>query len=255
MMGAKIGIDRYGLDGNSQESQEERTSDSMEPRLGDKLTVLINDISTAMRRLEYALYRGTVHKKCEGVTYTYSYKCDVKAFANSLAANESFKARLPRDMKKVIDILDDPDFEVTRPIVVDYNLIEVNEGKCWPVSERRFLNNAIPAEKMGPVTPRAFSRYDPSKVPQPKYFQDVLKKSLTENEIGLFCEDFLRLLNFNRKKHKERGPYLVGESDSGKTRLLYSILGLIHQSNVATVTKQKVFNKAMIGKNTEVIFI
>ena len=52
MMGAKIGIDRYGLDGNSQESQEERTSDSMEPRLGDKLTVLINDISTAMRRLE-----------------------------------------------------------------------------------------------------------------------------------------------------------------------------------------------------------
>ena len=43
MMGAKLVIDRYGLDGNSQESQE-RTSDSMEPRLGDKLTVLINDI-------------------------------------------------------------------------------------------------------------------------------------------------------------------------------------------------------------------
>ena len=31
MMGAKLVIDRYGLDGNSQESQEERTSDSMEP--------------------------------------------------------------------------------------------------------------------------------------------------------------------------------------------------------------------------------
>ena len=77
---------------------------------------------------------------------------------NSLAANESFKARLLRDMKKVIDILADPDCEVIRPIVVDYNLIEVNEGKCWSVSERRFLNNAIPAEKMGLVTPRAFSR-------------------------------------------------------------------------------------------------
>ena len=158
MMGAKLVIDRYGLDGNSQESQEERTSDRMEPRLGDKLTVLINDISIAMRRLEYALYRGTVYKKCEGATYTYSYKCDVKAFVNSLAANESFKARLLRDMKKVIDILADPDCEVIRPIVVDYNLIEVNEGKCWSVSERRFLNNAIPAEKMGLVTPRAFSR-------------------------------------------------------------------------------------------------
>ena len=87
MMGAKLVIDRYGLDGNSQESQEERTSDSMEPRLGDKLTVLINDISIAMRKLKYALYRGTIYKKCEGATYTYSYKCDVKAFVNSLAAN------------------------------------------------------------------------------------------------------------------------------------------------------------------------
>ena len=255
MMGAELVIDRYGLDGNSQESQEERTSDSMELRLGDKLTVLINDISIAMRRLEYALYRGTVYKKCEGATYTYSYKCDVKAFVNSLAANESFKARLPRDMKKVIDILADPDCEVIRPIVVNYNLIEVNEGKCWSVSERRFLNNAIPAEKMELVTPRAFSRYDSSKVPQPKYFQDVLENSLTENEIDLFCEDFLRLLNFNQKKHKERVPCLVGEPDSGKTSLFYPILGLIHHSNVATVTKQKVFNKAMIGKNTEVIFI
>ena len=54
MMGAKLVIDRYGLGGNSQESQEQRTSDSMEPRLGDKLTVLINNISIAMKRLEYA---------------------------------------------------------------------------------------------------------------------------------------------------------------------------------------------------------
>ena len=140
--------------------------------------------------------------KCEGSTY--SHKCDVKAFANSLAANESFKARILRDMKNVIDILPDPDCEVIYPIVVDFNLIEVNKGKCWSASERRFLNNAILAEKMGLVTPMAFSRYDSSKVPQPKYFQEVMENSLIVNQTGLFCEDFLRLLNFNQKKHKER---------------------------------------------------
>ena len=56
-------------------------------------------------------------------------------------------------MHKVINILADPDCEVIRPIVVDYNLIEVNEGKCWSVLEKRFLNNAIPAE--GLVSPIA----------------------------------------------------------------------------------------------------
>ena len=50
----------------------------------------------------------------------------MKAFVNSLAANESFKARMLRDMNKVIDILADPDCEAIRLIVVDY---EVNEGK------------------------------------------------------------------------------------------------------------------------------
>ena len=58
IIGVKLVIDRYGLDGNSQETQEERKSVSMELRLGDKLTVLINDISIAIRRLEYSLYRA-----------------------------------------------------------------------------------------------------------------------------------------------------------------------------------------------------
>ena len=174
---------------------------------------------------------------------------------NSLAANESFRARLLKDMKRVIDLLSDPDCEVIRRIAVDYNLIEVNEGHCWSVLERRFLSNAIAAEKVGLMSPRAFSHYDPSKVPQPKYIQQVLENSLTEDAIGLFCEDFLRLLDFNQKKHKDRVPCLVGEPDSGKTSLFYPILGQIHHSNVATLTKQKVFNKAMISNNTEVIFI
>ena len=60
-IGAKLVIDRYGLDGNGQETQEEKTSESMEPRLGDKLTILINKISIAMRRLDYALNRGTAY--------------------------------------------------------------------------------------------------------------------------------------------------------------------------------------------------
>ena len=72
-----------------------------------------------------------------------------------------FKSRLLREMKKVINLLADPDGEVIHSIIVDYNLIEVNDGYCWSVSERQFPRNAIPAHKVSLVTPRAFSWYDP----------------------------------------------------------------------------------------------
>ena len=56
-----------------------------------------------------------------------------------LAANESFKARLLKNMRGEIKILADPDCEVIRPISVDYNLTEMNAGHCWSIKERRFL--------------------------------------------------------------------------------------------------------------------
>ena len=187
--------------------------------------------------------------------FTYAYKCEVKAFINFLAADESFKSRLLQHMRKVIDVLADPDCEVIRPICVDYNLIEVNSGQCWSVKERCFLSSPIHEEKIGIVTPRAFVKYESSEEPDATYFREILQNSLNEAEIGEFCEDFLRLLNFNQKRHKDRVPCLVGDANSGKTILFLPILALVHHSNIATVTKQRAFNKAMITKSTEVIFI
>ncbi|KAJ7378907.1 hypothetical protein OS493_019601 [Desmophyllum pertusum] len=144
MQGANLIIDRFGLDATTPNTPlPGQQSNEGEPRLGDKMTGLINDISIVMKRLDYALYRGTIYKKCDGASYTYSYKCDVKVFVNSLAANESFKARLIKEMKRIIDLLSDPDCEVIRPIMVDYNLIEVNGGYCWSVEKRQFLRDAI----------------------------------------------------------------------------------------------------------------
>lgn len=251
MQDAKLVIDLFGFSHDDPNSATPKD----ETRLSDKLTVLINDVGIAMKRMEYALMRGKIYKKCPMAKFTYTYKCEVKAFINCLAANESFKSRLLKDMRKVIDVLADPDCEVIRPICIDYNLIEVNSGQFWSIKERRFVTNSIPEEKIGLVTPRAFVKYDPSKQPEPKYFREILQNSLTEDETGEFCEDFLRLLNFNKKRHKDRVPCLIGDANSGKTSLFQPILALVHHSNIATVTKQRVFNKAMINKSTEVIFI
>ena len=251
---AKLVIDQFGFQSDGPVIRGNETVDE-QARLSDKLTVLVNDIGIAMKKLGYALYGGKVYKKCDKAKYTYWYKCEVEAFVNSLAANHSFKGRLLKDMKKVIEILANPHCEVIRPLCVDYNLIEVNEGQCWSVKERRFLENAIEDKDIGRVTPRAFSPYDPTKEPEPKYFKEILENSLTEAEVEGFCEDFLRLLTHNQKRHKDKVPCLIGAANSGKTSLFQPILGLVHHSNIATITKQRVFNKAMINHFTEVIFI
>jgi len=87
---------RFQLDGTGIQRGKETVEE--QAKLSDKLTVLVNDIGIAMKRLGYALYGGKVYTKCDKAKYTYSYKCKVEAFVNSLAGNELFKARLLKDM-------------------------------------------------------------------------------------------------------------------------------------------------------------
>ncbi|KAJ7363623.1 hypothetical protein OS493_009785 [Desmophyllum pertusum] len=158
-------------------------------------------------------------------------------------------------MRKVIELIADPYCELFRPLVIDYDLIEVNQGIFWSLKNRSFVKDVIQEEQVGQISPRAFCPYDATQEPDPKYFRQILENSLSPEDQSSFCEDFLKLLNYNKKKHKDKVPCLVGDANSGKTSLFFPILGLIHHGNVATVTKQRAFNKSMITPFTEVIFI
>ena len=252
---AKLIIDRYGFQFDGMGVQSGKEPFEEQAMLSYKLTVLVNDIGIVMKKLGYALYGGKVYKKCDKAKYTYSYKCEVEAYVNGVAASEAFKARLLKDMKRVIEILANPFCEVIRPLRVHYNLIEVNDGRCSSIKERRFLDNAVKDKDIGHVTPRAFSTYDATKEVEPKYFKETLENSLPEAEISTFCEDFLKLLNQNQKQHKDRVPCFIGAANSGKTSLFKPLLGLFHHRHIATISKQRVFNKAMINRFTELIFI
>ena len=257
LMEAKLKLDVLGISTSSTVHATQPNCDPLqaERRLSDKLTVLINDIDIAMKNLNYGLYRGKVYRKINQAKYTFAFKCEPRAFINSLAANEFYKARLLVNMRKVIDLMSDPYCEVICSLTVDYDLIEVNDGMCWSIRERKFIECPIPESKIGKISPRAFCQYDSTKQPEPKYFQQILENSLDAQEQANFCEDFLKLLNYNRKQHKDKVPCLVGESNSGKSSLFFPILGIVHHSNIATITKQRAFNKAMITKFTEVIFM
>ena len=257
---AKLQLDKFGFESSTTTSQASTSQLSMtcdEDKMlsADKLAILVNDIAIAMGKLGYASYRGKVYKKNDQARYTYSYKCEARAFVNTLATNEFFKSRLLREMKRVIDLLSDPFCELFSLLIINYDLIEVTDGRCWPISRRDFVDGAIEEQQVGKISPRAFWSFDSARDPDPKYFREVLENSLSPQEMANFCDDFLKLLLYNKKQHKDKVPCLVGDANSGKTSLFMPILGLIHHGNVATVTKQKAFNKSMITPFTEVIFI
>ena len=137
-------------------------------------------------------------------------------------------------MKKIIDNLASPYCEVIRPLTVEYNLIEVSNWQCWSlmIKARRLAENAIDEKEIGRITPRAFSPFDATMEPDPKYFREILENSLTETETEVFCDDFFRLLNHNQKRHKEKVPCLTGNGNRGKTSLFQPLLSLIHHDNI-----------------------
>jgi len=47
-----------------------------EKRLSDKLTILVNDITIVMQRMQYASYRGKIYKRDARSKYIYLYKCE-----------------------------------------------------------------------------------------------------------------------------------------------------------------------------------
>ena len=108
-------------------------------------------------------------------------------------------------------------------------------------------------QQKGLASPRAFVNYDRMKDLEPRHFEQILRNSLEEEDIGQFCTDFLAL--FRPKEHNQRVPCAIGSADSGKTSLFSPVFQIVPLSRIARVTKQKNFNKAMIDDLTDVIFL
>ena len=95
--------------------------------------------------------------------------------------------------------------------------------------------------------------YERTKVPEPKYFEEILRNSLSEEDLKKFCSDFPAL--FRPKQLKQPVPCAIGAADSGKTSLFSPVFQIVPLNRIARVTKQKHFNKGMIDSLTEVIFL
>lgn len=189
------------------------------------VVVALNKIARAMSKLDYALYKGEVFKRNPASKFTFEHASSTKRFLSILANNDQLKDIIVNNFCKVEKFLADPDCEFFTQLKINFDLIEVSEGWCFSISERKFVQNAI--KEVGKDSPRAFLQYKHTKEPDAKYFKEILQNSLSPTDVSHFCEYFLRLLNHGIKQHKEKVLCLIGEPNSGKTSLFTPITGII----------------------------
>ena len=173
----------------------------------DPKVLLIGNIERAMESLGYKLYRGSIYKKVKEAKCTYRYKCSVADWLGALEGNENFQEGLIKHGDQVRERLSRPESQTIRQLIVNFDLIEVNDGWFFSIIQQTFLQDAIEEREVGKVSPRAFVAYDHCNGPEPRYFKEILENSLKKHEVQLFCEDFMNLLRYNQKTHKQKVQY------------------------------------------------
>ena len=134
--GLKIG--RFGLRNNAQETASTTPSCMPHKPLSCPITVLCHDIDTAMKKLQFSVYRKfSVYKKVAESQFTFKFFCSMKTFLLNLMGNERFKDRLVQHFQRVLALLSDPESCLISQLKIDRDLVEVQDGWLWSFSPVR----------------------------------------------------------------------------------------------------------------------
>ena len=107
---------------------------------------------------------------------------DVEIYLNKLLVNEALRPKILKNYTSLVRTLSHPAYEIIKQLQFDVNLIEVSNGFFFRISTRSFVRNAIHADKVGTVSPRAFVRYDSTRAPRPGYFKEGIFASRRRRE-------------------------------------------------------------------------
>ena len=119
------------------------------------------------------------------------------------------------------------------------DLMEVLGGKCFKISERRFIDTPLKEGDFQKLSPRMFTEYNPDVEPKPLYFKEGILNSFPEEEVrARFLNKFYKCLMAGKMPHKTRKLVICGPKDSGKTSWVQLLLGVIPLRNVALLPRR-----------------
>ena len=122
---------------------------------------------------QYALCNGSIYRKAPESCFTYVYCCGVKEFVMRSLQNSKIANVLAQHVNNVISLLSNPACRLIKPIMIDYNLIEVQpRGTCFHIAGK-FFKKHVKMRNEG-VSPRAFVKHEylEDRVPYPRPFID-----------------------------------------------------------------------------------
>ena len=140
--------------------------------------------------------------------------------------------------------------------MIDYDLIEVLDGKCLKLSSRQFVDTPLGDEDKGKISPRCFKEYKIDGSEDGGYFSTSIINSFPDVETRtLFLNKFYQCLLFGQLPHKATKLVVCGDSNSGKTSWSKFFFGLIPQTKIASISKEKTFGTSMLMDDTEFLFV
>ena len=222
----------------------------------NEITTTIRKIARLMHICHHALYRSAIYTTPDNAKTTYVRMMDVSSYLNKLLANEALNNDLLRHFQAVEKILSHPACEMITQIEFDLDLIEVSNGCCFSISQRKFIPNPIPSSKIGKLSPRAFVPYDCSTPPQPRYFkQGILNSFPDEAERVNFLNKFYQCLLAKKMPQKTKKLVVAGPRDSGKTSWANVFHRIVPPECIASVTNEGQFSAAMMTQTTQLVII
>ena len=170
----------------------ENKDTSLSCYLADKssteLTTTIELINKAMRKFQqpHALCKGMVYVKPPQVSFAFVEMTDLNTYLH-------------------IKLMSNTACDLFPKISRNLDLIEVLGGKCFKISERRFIDTPLKEGDFQKFSPRMFVEYNPDVEPEPLYFREGILNSFPEEELrAWFLNKFYECLMAGKMPHKRR---------------------------------------------------